>query len=76
MCKLLRKTATEICGWELEAPGRSHPSALLVRLRHPAGARMRSVRVNGREWTDFDASKEWVRIEHPGETKYAIAATY
>jgi len=61
---------------EVEAPGRSRPSALLVRLRHPSGARMRSVHVNGHEWTDFDASKEWVRIQRPGETKYVIAATY
>jgi hypothetical protein len=61
---------------DVEAPVRSHPSALLVRLRHPAGTRMRSVRVNGREWTDIDASKEWVRIQRPGETKYAIAASY
>jgi len=61
---------------EVEAPGRSRPSVLLVRLRHPAGARMLSVQVNGREWTDFDASKEWVRIQRPDETKYAIVVSY
>jgi hypothetical protein len=37
---------------------------------------MRSVEVNGREWADFDAAKEWVRIGQPGERRYAIVASY
>ena len=61
---------------EVETPGRIRPAALLVRFRHPSGARMRSVRVNGRRWTDFDAAREWVRIQQPGERRYAIVADY
>ena len=55
---------------------RIRPSALLVRLRHPAGARMRSVQVNGRKWTDFDPAKEWVRMRTPGEARYMIVTNY
>jgi hypothetical protein len=61
---------------EVEAPHRATPSALLVRLRHPAGARIRSVEVNGRPWTDFDVAKEWVRIQAPAEARYAIVVHY
>ena len=61
---------------EVEMPLRIRPAALLVRFRHPDGARIRSVQVNGRKWTDFDASREWVRIQQPGEKQYAIVASY
>ena len=61
---------------QVEMPVRIRPAALLVRLRHPAGARIRSVKVNGRPWTDFDPAKEWVRIHAPDETRYMIVASY
>jgi hypothetical protein len=61
---------------EVDTPGRIPPSALLVRFRHPAGGRMRSVRVNGRQWTDFDPEREWVRIQEPRERRYAIVCNY
>jgi hypothetical protein len=60
----------------VETPARSRPAAILVRLRHPDGARMRSVEVNGRQWMDFDSAKEWVRIAAPGESRYKIVASY
>lgn len=61
---------------EVEVPGRIRPAALLIRLRHPAGARIRSVQVNGRQWTDFDPAKEWVRIRTPREARYMIVTNY
>ena len=61
---------------EVEVPARIRPAALLVRLRHPAGARIRSVQVNGRKWMDFDPAKEWVRIRTPGEARYMIVTNY
>jgi hypothetical protein len=61
---------------DIAMPDRSHPRELLVRFRHPDGSVMRSVTVNGRAWTNFDAQKEWVRIPSPIEPKYVIEAHY
>jgi hypothetical protein len=60
----------------VEMPGRTRPSALLVRFRHAQGNQIRSVTVNGRNWTDFDAAKEWVRIPAPAERSYSIVVRY
>jgi len=54
----------------------TRPKTVLVRLRHPEAKPIRSVTVNGRNWTDFDASKEWVRIAAPSDSHYSITATY
>lgn len=61
---------------EVQMPDRARPSALLVRFRHPASRRMRSVTVNGRNWRDFDNEKEWVRVPAPGEKTYSIVVSY
>jgi hypothetical protein len=58
----------------LAGPGR--PRAILIRLRHPEARPMRSVRVNGTEWTAFDTKKEWVRIDNPREALYKVEARY
>jgi hypothetical protein len=47
----------------------------LLRLRHPQGKPMQSVWVNGKKWTDFDVTKEWVRIS-PEENRYQVTAKY
>jgi hypothetical protein len=60
----------------VEMPSRTRPASLLVRLRHPQGRPLRSVAVNGKEWTDFDPAKEWVRIPNPGENTYTVAGRY
>jgi hypothetical protein len=60
----------------VDVPSRNPPAALLVRLRHPQGRPMQSVLVNGKNWTDFVAAKEWVRISTPGERNYTIVARY
>lgn len=49
---------------------------LLVRLRHPEEKSIRSVSLNGQSWSDFDPSKEWIRIEKPTERHYEISANY
>jgi hypothetical protein len=61
---------------DIEMPGRGRPGALLVRLRHPENRRIRSVTVNGRNWTDFDPAREWVRIPSPTEARYSVVARY
>jgi hypothetical protein len=77
---LSMKLANTTAGKQLEAtvemPGRTRPQALLVRFRHAQGSRIRGVTVNGRQWTDFDAAKEWVRIPAPTERSYSIVAHY
>jgi hypothetical protein len=46
----------------VEIPSRSAPKQVLLRLRHPKAARLASVLVNGKEWQDFDAGLECVRL--------------
>jgi hypothetical protein len=70
-----RATTGEISA-TVEMPSRKRPAALQVRLRHPQHRPLRSVSVNGKEWTDFDTAKEWVRIPNPGEKLYRIVARY
>ena len=61
---------------EVDVPGRRPPKLLLVRLRHPHANPLRSVQVNGENWTDFDPGKEWVRIRNPKAKRYAIEGVY
>jgi hypothetical protein len=46
----------------LKLPARKAPEAVLLRLRHPAAMPIRHVAVNGKDWPDFDAAKETVRL--------------
>ncbi len=52
------------------------PETLLIRFRGPQAKPMRSVTVNGQNWTDFDAAKEWVRIKKPSQKHYEIVVSY
>jgi len=61
---------------DLEFHSDRRPAELLVRLRHPTRARLRSVRVDGAEWRDFDPDREWVRIPAPRHARYGIEANY
>jgi len=54
----------------VSAPPRNPASKVKVRFRVPGNHRMRSVTVNGQEWTDFDPAGEWVAI--PGSLKEAV----
>jgi len=60
----------------IELLARRRPGVLLVRLRHPQGKAIKSVSVNGQNWVDFDAKREWVRIERPNMNKYEIVSRY
>ena len=46
----------------VEMPSRNPPDAVLLRLRHPRAAPMKSVTVNGQPWTDFNPAKEMIRL--------------
>lgn len=70
-----RAAAGEIAA-DVRMPAATRPAALIVRLRHPDGARMRSVTVNGRPWTDIQPDAETVRITAPQADRYEIVARY
>jgi hypothetical protein len=46
----------------VHSPSRRRPAHLYLRLRHPKEARLERVIVNGRQWSDFDAAKEWISL--------------
>jgi hypothetical protein len=70
-----RAGAAELCA-AITMPNRRRPKVVLVRLRHPHGLPLRSVTVNGQDWREFDAAKEWVRIPDPSAASYTIRARY
>jgi hypothetical protein len=49
---------------------------LLVRFRHPEKRVIRSVTVNGSEWTNFDPKQESVRIPGPSQRSYTVVTRY
>ena len=55
---------------------RRRPGVLLVRLRHPQHVAIKSVSVNGQNWMDFDAKREWIRIEKPNRDTYEIVSRF
>jgi hypothetical protein len=59
----------------IDAPARLPYRRLLLNLRHPDRAPMRTVRVNGKEHRDCDFENGIVRLA-AGELKYAVEATY
>jgi hypothetical protein len=61
---------------EMDLPDRVRPKAVLLRLRHPQNRKLQTVTLNGRNWTDFDVEKEWIRIPHPEPRHYSVIAGY
>jgi hypothetical protein len=47
----------------VEMPSRNPPKTVLLRIRHPNDAQIKSVTVNGKEWKDFDAGKETIELK-------------
>lgn len=47
----------------VELPARARCPSLLLRLRHPQSARLRSVEVNGKPWTHFEPNREIIHLE-------------
>jgi hypothetical protein len=60
----------------IDMPSRQCPEALRIRLRHPQGRLMQSAMVNGKDWTNFDPTNEWIQIPSPGEKHYRVAVRY
>ncbi|MEO8427150.1 MAG: hypothetical protein ABI651_08570 [Verrucomicrobiota bacterium] len=60
----------------LEIDGAFRPETLLLRLRHPDSKPIKSVKIEGMNWPDFDAAKEWVRIKQPKERRYRFVVSY
>jgi hypothetical protein len=70
------RAAADAISADINLEQRKRPTTLLLRLRHPQGKPMQSVSVNGKKWTDFDVTKEWVRILSPEENRYLVTAKY
>ena len=47
----------------IDLPSRHAPKSLLLRLRHPQAASLRSVLVDGKTWKRFDARQETIQLE-------------
>ena len=59
----------------IDPPARSKPQKLVVRFRHPDETPIRSVKVNGRTYKDFDAEKGCVYIV-PGKKSIRVRANF
>ena len=55
------------------SPKRNPPEAIVIRLRHPDGKKMKSVSVNGSRHSGFDARTETVTISKPKGTCGIVA---
>jgi hypothetical protein len=56
-------------------PSRNPPKTVVLRFRHPKTLPMKSVKVNGEAWKDFDAAQETIRLhDFRGDVK--VEATY
>jgi hypothetical protein len=60
---------------EVTPPARKAPSAIILHLRHPDRAALKSVKVNGKPWTDFDPTRETVRLP-ASAAKLRLEASY
>ena len=59
----------------IEPPTRALPDALVLRLRHPDGKRIRSVTVNGKRHRRFDPVKECITLK-PVARPMVVRAEY
>ncbi len=59
----------------VKVPAGKLPERIVLRLRHPQGKKMQSVRVNGKEHRDFDANQNLIRIQ-PDQDPVTIRAQY
>jgi hypothetical protein len=60
---------------EITPPVRNEYKKLVIRLRHPEGKKMKSVTVNGKSYTDFNADKEYISLT-PSNNKITVRAEY
>ena len=59
----------------IKPPTRQSPEKIVLRLRHPEGLKMKSVKVNGHRTKNFDAEKEIISIK-PTKKKITVVAEY
>lgn len=59
----------------VEAPGRTPPARIVLRLRHPEGKAIRAVTVNGKAHKEFDPKQETVTLA-PGAGPVRVEAQY
>ncbi|PYV07480.1 MAG: hypothetical protein DMG07_28755 [Acidobacteria bacterium] len=59
----------------ITAPARDPYKAIVLALRHPAKARLQSVKVNGRAHRDFDPQSESIRLQS-GPREFVVEALY
>ncbi|MCE5226437.1 MAG: hypothetical protein LLG05_11355 [Porphyromonadaceae bacterium] len=60
----------------LDPPVRNSPKNIYVRFRHPYSRPIRSVTVNGKQYSNFDANKEWIILPGPVQGVQEIVAQY
>ena len=59
----------------IDLPSRKPAKMVLLRLRHPKAAPIKSVTVNGKNWNDFDRDKELISL-HDLTDKVIVTANY
>ncbi len=59
----------------VQMPARKTPRTVSLRLRHPKAAPLKSVTVNGQDWTDFDQDQETIRLTGLTDT-VSVTANY
>ncbi len=59
----------------IEIPSRTPPQSIVVRFRHPQAVPIRSARVDGKAWNDFDPTKEIIRL-HEVQDSVQVEAVY
>lgn len=52
---------------QISSPVREMPKEMVIRLRHPDGKLIRTVTVDGKDYKDFEASKEIIRLSPSGK---------
>jgi hypothetical protein len=74
-CRIVSDVERGLLRAEVDAPSRRAPNAIVLHLRHPSRATLKSVTVNGKPWTDFDPTREIVRLP-ASAAKMRVEASY
>ena len=74
-CRVVSQVAEGRISATLKPPIRDRWGSIRLRIRHPEGLKMRSVTVNGRDWTDYDAEAELVTLT-AGSKSYKVVCEY
>jgi hypothetical protein len=74
-CEVVSRAAQGKIEARVVPPSRDPWAAIQLRLRHPTGAKMKRVTVNGKRWDQIDPDKELLTLL-PGSAEYRILAEY